>query len=80
MQVSEVVVVVVEAVVIDSRGSEARGSEQSCRSQGRAAGRLGNWWAERWRRRFKAPATKQGGDRVGEDGGVEEVRSSRRRV
>lgn len=68
MQVSEVVVVVVvEAVVIDSRGCEARGSEQqSCRSQGRAAGRLGNWWAERWRRRVKARVTREGGDGAGE--------------
>lgn len=64
MQASEVDVMVVKAVVIDSRGCEARGSEQqACRSQGRAAGRLGNWWAERWRRRVKAQVTRQGGYR-----------------
>jgi hypothetical protein len=37
-------VVVVEAVVIDSRRSEACVVGAVRRSQGRSVGRLGNWW------------------------------------
>lgn len=55
---------VVVAVVIDSRGSEARGSEQAVDHRvGRSAGRLGIWRAERWRRRVKARVMRQGGER-----------------
>ena len=82
MQVSELVVVVVlEAVVIDSRGSEARGSEQAVDHRvGRPVALGIGGWAEVWRRRVEARVTIQGGDGEGKGGADEEVRLSRRGV